>query len=148
MRALAVVAAALALPACGSSGPAAVPEALLGGYQVNISSAGRTDPDHLTIAAGSGGSLVLDFVAGLSAVRARLDGSRLTLPRQRLTVSRASGPLDASATGSGTLTAATTASPAAIDLTLQIAAFPGSGESAADGGSGSAFELHVVGLKQ
>jgi hypothetical protein len=95
--------ASLPLAGCGSDSNA-MPSALLGNYSVMITSGGKSDVDEMTVSPASNSGVLLDFVYGISQVRCQVDGaSGLTIQRQVLHVSHATGVADGYGTGSGTI---------------------------------------------
>jgi hypothetical protein len=101
---------AIASSGCGSSASA---KSVIGSYDVMISSMGKSDPDVMTVAEGTGGKLLLTFVAGVTTdptglnangLRADLHGSSmLSLEMQPVHIDHSTGAVDGSASGMGTL---------------------------------------------
>jgi hypothetical protein len=57
----------------------------------------------MNVSAGSGGTVLFDFVYGISQIRASLSDATLTIPRQVLHIEHSTGPADGVSTGMGTL---------------------------------------------
>jgi hypothetical protein len=87
---------------------------VIGNYDVMISQDGKSDPDLMTINDGSGGTLLITFIAGITTdpdgpnptgLRAKLgSGQKLTLSKQPAHIDHSTGELDGTLTGEGQVT--------------------------------------------
>jgi len=96
---------------CGndSSGEAKM---LVGSYNVMIASNGKSDPDVMTISQGTGGDILLTFVAGITTdamgpnpggLRCGLDGQNVDIKAQPCHIDHSTGNLDGTVSGMGTI---------------------------------------------
>lgn len=86
---------------------------VVGTYDVMISQGGKSDPDILTIVQGSGGAVLLTFIAGITTdpgsvnengLRATVgDGNSLTLAKQPAHIDHSTGTLNGTIWGTGTV---------------------------------------------
>ena len=96
---------------CGgdSSGEAKM---LVGSYTVMIASNGKSDPDVMTIAQGTGGDILLTFLAGITTdamgpnpngLRCGLSGMNVEIKSQPCHIDHSTGNLDGTVSGMGTI---------------------------------------------
>ena len=115
---------------------------MVGTYEVQIEAFGKTDPDLMSVSAGSADTVLLTFVSSFGKVRSSVIGSTgLSLPRQKVKVPFPTGAADAQVTGGGSISAA-----GEVDVTLVVRV---SGFTAPDGGAGMDSEpYYITGTRQ
>ena len=105
--------AVASLGAAAGCGSGAGTKALIGSYEVMISSMGKSDPDVMTVSPGADGKLLLTFAAGVTTdvsgpnpdgLRGDFgDPSKLTLAAQPAHIDHSTGALTGTVTGGGSL---------------------------------------------
>ena len=137
---------ALAMPlvaaACDGGGPPPNPKAMVGTYDVDVQSAGRADPDIMSVTEGSVENVLLTFVSGgFSEIRCTVVGSTgIRLVRQKIDFTDATGKVSDLASGAGTINAN-----GEVDIAIYRTAL--SPSQATDGGSG-VITYRIIGLRQ
>lgn len=122
-----------------------MPEAVLGTYGVEVEVEGKTDSTIMSVVKGSGTSVLLTFSMGISPVRCTVKGmDGLTAPRQLIELLDAPGRIEATAQGSGTITADGT-----VDITLNVVrADVSTPQADADAGVAAGVPYHITGTRQ
>jgi hypothetical protein len=83
---------ALAAGGCGGGGMEGIPKQFPGTYKVMIASGGKTDADTMSISEGINSTALLDFVYGISQIRALvIVPTKLNIVPQTLHVSHSGG---------------------------------------------------------
>ena len=104
---------AVASSGCGGSSATSSTKDVIGSYMVMITNTdvNRTDSDVMTVSAGSGGDILLTFVAGITTdisgpnpdgLRGTIKATEVTVASQPAHVDHSTGNLDGTISGTGT----------------------------------------------